>query len=64
MNHLISINTNIVYSKEEENYKKFFELVFLIDQPKYIRSNAGELVRERVVFSKDEVLTIIKEIKQ
>jgi hypothetical protein len=47
MNHLISVNTNILYKKEEENYKKYFELVFLVDQPKYIRSNAGEIVRER-----------------
>jgi hypothetical protein len=49
MNHLISINTNILYTKNKEEFKKYYELIFLIDQPSYKRSNEGEVIRERGV---------------
>lgn len=50
MKHLISIRTNIMYSKDkEEEYKKFFELIFLVDVPQYRISTEGGIVRERGV---------------
>lgn len=51
MNSLISIRTNVVYSKEikngDEKYHRHQELIFLVDKPKYTYSNEGEIVRER-----------------
>jgi hypothetical protein len=52
MNHLISVRTNILYSKikeegKEEEYKRFQELIFLVDTPTYRYSNEGEIIRER-----------------
>lgn len=51
MNNLVSIRTNIVYSKEvkegEEKYNRHQELILLVDKPKYSYSNEGEIVRER-----------------
>ena len=65
MNHLISIRTNILYAKEDkknetddDKYKKFHELIFLVDQPTYRRTNDGEIVRERGV---DEVRFIVSD---
>ena len=59
MNHLISVRTNIIYSKkkkqdekEPDEYKRFQELIFLVDKPNYRYSTEGEIVRERGV---DEV---------
>ena len=56
MNHLIAIRANIIYSKEEkenpsdeDQYKKFTELIFLMDKPTYRRTNDGEVIRERGV---------------
>ena len=54
MNNLLSIRTNIYYSKEkskegEETYKRFHELVFLIDKPQYISTNEGDIVRQRII---------------
>jgi hypothetical protein len=54
MNQLISIRTNIFYSKEQKAkkddkdlFKKQQELVFLVDKPTYRYSNEGEVIRER-----------------
>ena len=51
MNSLVSIRTNIVYSKEvkggEVKYKRHQELILLVDKPKYTYTNGGEIVRER-----------------
>ena len=51
MNSLVSIRTNIVYSKEvkkgEGKYNRHQELIMLVDKPKYTYSNEGEIVRER-----------------
>lgn len=54
MNHLMSIRTNIIYSKnkkgninEPDNFVKFQELIFLINKPSYRVSNESEIIRER-----------------
>lgn len=51
MNSLVSIRTNIVYSKKvkegEAKYNRHQELILLVDKPKYSYSNEGEIVRER-----------------
>lgn len=54
MNHLISVRTNIIYAKkkkrdeeEPDEYKRFQELIFLVDKPNYRYSTEGEIVRER-----------------
>jgi hypothetical protein len=56
MNHLISIRTNIIYAKkkkenetDKDEYKKFHELIFLVDKPTYRRTNSGDIIREREV---------------
>jgi hypothetical protein len=51
MNHLLSIRSNIIYSKEkskdgEEIYNKFHELIFLVDKPQYLSTNEGDIVRQ------------------
>lgn len=59
MNQLISIRTNILYSKKDkqanethDEYERHQELIFLIDKPSYRFSNEGEIIRERGI---DEV---------
>jgi hypothetical protein len=51
MNHLISARTNIMYSKTKEEgkeeYKRFQEVILLVDTPSYKYSNEGEIIRER-----------------
>ena len=48
MNNLMSIRTNILYSKKEDgSFQRYQELIFLVDKPKYNYSNAGEIIRER-----------------
>ncbi len=47
MSQLISVRTNIFYSKVGEEYKRNQELVFLVDKPTYKFSNEGEVIRER-----------------
>jgi hypothetical protein len=56
MNTLISVRTNLLYSKKEKKAKedadefvKHHELIFLVDKPKYMQTNSGEIVRERAV---------------
>lgn len=56
MNTLLSIRTNILYSKKEKKDKKsqdefvkHHELIFLVDKPKYTQTNGGDIVRERAV---------------
>lgn len=50
MSTLIDIRTNILYNKDKENnFKKFFEIVFLVDKPKYSQTNSNEIIRERAV---------------
>jgi hypothetical protein len=54
MNHLISLRTNILYAKkakkektEPDEFKRYQELIFLVDKPNYRYSTEGEIVRER-----------------
>jgi len=54
MNTLISVRTNVIYSKkkkkdtkEKDEFIKYQELVFLVDKPTYRYSNEGETIRER-----------------
>jgi len=54
MNHLLSIRTNILYSKSknkdgEETYNRFQELIFLVDKPQYLSTNEGDIVRQRTI---------------
>lgn len=56
MNTLLSIRSNIVYKKKEKKNKsdedqflKFHELIFLVDDPKYSKTNEDEIIRERGV---------------
>ncbi len=80
MNHLISIRSNFLYSKSkkesgEDEYKKYYELIFLVDKPSYLMTNEREPVRQRGIeelrftVSEDafkqmiEILTGIKDAK-
>jgi hypothetical protein len=51
MNQLLEIRQNIYYKKEkvedEYEYKKIHEIVLVLDEPKYTRTNEGNVVRER-----------------
>ena len=47
MNQLVEIRTNIVYTKENDNYKKLQELIFLIEKPSYKFTNEQEVIRTR-----------------
>lgn len=54
MNHLLSIRTNILYSKTknkdgEETYNRFKELIFLVEKPQYLSTNEGDIVRQRTI---------------
>ena len=53
MSKLLSIRTNILYTKEGVEFKKHNELVFLISEKKYSFSNESEVVKE----------TLIKEVR-
>ena len=61
MNTLLSIRTNIIYSRDKKDSAKFnkhHELIFLTDKPKYIQTNGGEIVQERAV---EEMRFIVSE---
>lgn len=49
MNQLLEIRQNIYYKKEtsEGEYEKIHEIVLVLDQPNYTRTNEGSIVRER-----------------
>lgn len=73
MNTLISIASNILYRKENEEYTKFHELIFIADKASYIFSNDGEVVRERELLDYrftisdkqlDGVITTLKKMKE
>ena len=56
MNTLISVRTNLLYSKKDKKQKedadefvKHHELIFLVDKPQYHQTNSGEIVRERAI---------------
>jgi len=54
MNTLVSVRTNIIYSKKKkrdaegkEEFERHQELIFLLDKPTYRYSNEGAIIRER-----------------
>ena len=53
MNALVSVRVNLYFTLEKidniEEYRRQYELIFLIDKPKYTYSNEGEIIRERGV---------------
>lgn len=50
MNHLLSVRSNILYSKDKKGeYEKFHELIFLVDKPSYSSTNEGQIIRQRGV---------------
>lgn len=72
MSQLISVRTNIFYSKVGEEYKRNQELVFLVDKPTYKFSNEGEVIRERGIeevrimvgeYAYDQLLEILTKFK-
>ena len=57
MNTLLSVRTNIVYAKKqnennEDEFVRHQELIFLVEKPNYRYSTEGEIIRERSI---DEV---------
>ena len=65
MNTLLSIRTNILYSKKDkkkqedaDEFVKHHELILLVDKPKYTQTNGGEIVRERAV---DELRFVVSD---
>lgn len=76
----MSVRTNIMYSKikekdKEDVYKRYQELIFLVDKPAYTKTNDGQIVRERHIeeqrfFVSDEafeellkILTSLKDVE-
>lgn len=52
MNQLISISQNNYYIKTKDKdgsdkFKKYIEIVFLVDKPDFSFSNEGEIIRQR-----------------
>ena len=55
MKSILQVRDNIYYKKEtadSDEYTKIHELVILLDNPSYKRTNEGDVIRERGV---DEV---------
>jgi hypothetical protein len=74
MKKLVSITTNILYGKKknqnEYEFVKHYELIFLLDTPKYRYSNEGEIIRERgldemrFTISENDLENLIKLLKE
>lgn len=50
MKSILQVRDNIYYKKEtaeSTEYSKVHELVFLLDNPSYKRTNEGDIIRER-----------------
>ena len=50
MNQLLEIRKNTYYTKENSestDYNRVHEFVFVVDEPKYSRTNEGAIIRER-----------------
>lgn len=50
MNQLLEIRKNIYYTKKEadsKEYNRVHEIVMIVDEPKYIRTNEGSVIRKR-----------------
>jgi len=76
MSQLISVRTNIFYTKVKGEYLRNQELIFLLDKPKYSFTNENEVLRERgieevrMMISQSafeqmlEILTSLKDVKE
>lgn len=49
MDSLIGIRANILYTKDKEDYQKYFEMVFLTNSANYSLSNEFDIVRSRAI---------------
>jgi len=52
MKTILQVRDNIYYKKEKsdsEEYTKIHELIILLDNPSYKRTNEGDIIRERGV---------------
>ena len=49
MESLIGIRANILYTKDKEEYQKYFEMVFLTNSANYSLSNEFDIVRSRAI---------------
>ena len=52
MKTILQVRDNIYYTKEKsdgEEYTKIHELIILLDNPSYKRTNEGDIIRERGV---------------
>lgn len=50
MKTILQVRDNIYYTKEKsdvEEYTKVHELIILLDNPSYKRTNEGDIIRER-----------------
>lgn len=50
MNQLLEIRKNIYYTKnsaDSTEYNRIHEIILIVDEPKYTRTNEGVVVRER-----------------
>lgn len=71
MNQLLEIRKNIYYTKdksESKEYNRVHEIILIVDEPKYTRTNEGDVVRERgckeirFTISSDEVFDKVIEV--
>lgn len=48
-NQVLEIRQNIFYTKETSagEFKKMHEIIFIVDESKYSRTNESEVIRER-----------------
>jgi hypothetical protein len=77
MNNLLSIRTNVLYAKKKNNesqdeFIKHYEIIFLVEKPKYSLTNTKEVVKENgvedlrlIVSEKDipELINFLLELK-
>ena len=49
MNHFISARKNILYSKVDGEYKKFHEIILLMQDNSYDINNGGQITKTKVI---------------
>lgn len=71
MNQLISLAQNNLYKKQEdETFKKYIQVILLIDEPIFSYTNEGEISRQRGIkrvhftASEKQLEGIIKQLTQ
>ena len=71
INHVLEVRKNIFYTKDKQNnFIRGHEIVLVVDEPKYSRTNEGDVVRERsckelrFTISTDEKFDLFIEILQ